>query len=111
MPLINLRFEHGQTLEEASRRLERTVDQASRQFAPNSNYRANNWERPGNTGANTDGQTLGNFGAGSGRPEIFGGRFLGISWHGHEIGPSGSPVFAPDIDPTLRYYTCYWVKP
>jgi len=30
-----------------------------------------------------------------------------ISWHCHEIGPSGSPVFAPDIDPTPRYYVRY----
>jgi hypothetical protein len=32
MPLINLSFQHGQTLEEASRRLESAVNQASRQF-------------------------------------------------------------------------------
>ena len=32
MPLINLTFQHGQTLEEASRRLEAAVDQASRQL-------------------------------------------------------------------------------
>ena len=32
MPLINLTFQHGQTLEEASRRLEAAVDQVSGQF-------------------------------------------------------------------------------
>jgi len=32
MPLIDLTFQHGQTLEEASRRLEATVDQVSGQF-------------------------------------------------------------------------------
>ena len=32
MALINLSFQHGQTLEEARRRLEAAVDQVSRQF-------------------------------------------------------------------------------
>jgi hypothetical protein len=32
VPLINLSFQHGQTLEEASRHLETAVDQVSRQF-------------------------------------------------------------------------------
>jgi hypothetical protein len=32
VPLLNLTFQHGQTLEEASRRLEAAVDQASRQL-------------------------------------------------------------------------------
>jgi hypothetical protein len=32
MPLINVMFQHGRTLEEASRGLEAAVDQVSKQF-------------------------------------------------------------------------------
>src|SRR5205814_3756719 len=70
---------------------------------PTANYRTNNWGRPENTGVNTDDEQIANFEAGCERPEIAETIPEGISWRGHEICSSGSPVFAPDIGPIPRY--------
>jgi hypothetical protein len=54
-------------------------------YASAAPLRFNNRKRPGNTGVNTDGRTLGNFEAGSARLEILWDDSWGISWRGHEI--------------------------